>query len=658
MPVLRVDRRRVLGIVLLSVSTLAPKAAAQSATQPARVLLLFQEQAETQPMVAFAQQLRAAVRDDLATPVEFYQESLDLDRFTGREHSSSLVEYFADKYRGFGIDLVVPVGGRALRFALDHLTKVFPSAPVVFALGASPQIDASALPANVSGRLGVAARFAPTIALARRLQPNAEQVVVVGGAGAADSISVAAAVAAVGRLRDSIPVTLLRGLSLNTTLGKLRQLSPRSIVIFANFRQDHEGEAFDPSDIVGSMARASAAPMYTQLRGYVGEGLVGGAVISFPDEGSRTGRLIARVLGRSPGAPMPPVETIPMPFVVDWRQMRRWELSEKSLPPGTEVLFRDATAWQRYRLVVLTTLGLIIAESLLIGLLLLERRRRKLAQSAAAEQERSADEARRQIAHMGRVALVGELAATLSHELRQPLSAIRANAEVGAMLLARPAADASEAREIFQNIIDDDKRAVEVIEDVRKLLRKEKTVATPVDLNDICRNAVRLLRHDATRRNVRLELSLAPVPPTVVGDPVQLEQVVLNLAMNGLEAASAATFERSVMVRAESGADYAEVVVHDSGPGIPAMMQNHLFEPFFSTKEAGLGLGLVIVRSIVERHNGRVSATNHPLGGAAFCVRLPLGGAESHHAIAALAADSATPERKEPPQAPAPMQPT
>jgi C4-dicarboxylate-specific signal transduction histidine kinase len=436
------------------------------------------------------------------------------------------------------------------------------------------------------------------------------------------------------------------------------------------------------------------------------------------------------------------VEIVDNSFVVDWRQLRRFGLSEARLPVGADVLFREPTAWERYRTAALATLGLIAAESLLIGLLLLERRRRKLSQelnravlaslsaqiaildrdgtiirvneawrdgarfgeveshgdafvgwnyleecrraeargseeagkvrrgveavlerrewpfrheyrwSAPDEHayeifvdrlqvseggaivthlditdrrvaERRAEETRRQVAHMGRLALVGELSATMSHELRQPLAAIRANAEAGARLLTLSPPDLREVREILQSIVADDKRAADVIEGVRKLLRKDEAFATTVDLNQVCQESVRLLQHEAELRQTRLELSLSAAHPTVAGDPVQLQQVLLNLMLNGLEAASTSTTERAVVIHTETNADGVEVTVHDSGPGLSASVHPRLFDPFFSTKTGGLGLGLVIVRSIVERHNGRVRAENHSLGGALFRVRLP-----------------------------------
>src|SRR5262249_37762892 len=150
--------------------------------------------------------------------------------------------------------------------------------------------------------------------------------------------------------------------------------------------------------------------------------------------------------------------------------------------------------------------------------------------------------------------------------------------EAGGHLLAGTTADVAEAREVFRSIVADDIRAVELIEGVRKLLRKEESTTTTVDLNEICRDAVRLLQHDAVLRNTRLELSLAEEPPLLIGDPVQLQQLVLNLALNGLEAASASTTERCVVIRTESAHDHAEVLVRDSGTGIPAHVQPHLFE--------------------------------------------------------------------------------
>ena len=621
------ERTRLVTAFVLFLCVLAPNATAQRAGHSTRVLVLYQQQAETQPMLEFTQQLRLTITKELGSPVEFYQEALDFDRFAGREQSSPLVDYFNDKYRRFGIDIVVPVGGRALRFAVAQLGRVLPNVPIVFALCAAPQTDPAAQPENVTGRLDSASRFGPTLWMARRLQPDAQRIVVVGGAGPADSATVSAAVSAAATLRDSLELTVLQGLSLDVLLARLRQIPRRSIVIFANYRYDARGQAFEPLDIVGSIARAASAPMYTQLGSYVDEGVVGGSVLRFDDEGLRTGRLVVRVLRRRAGERMPPVEPIAKSFVADWRQLRRWGLSEKRLPPGTEVVFREPTLWERHRAVVLVALGVIIAELLLTGGLLAERRQRKRAQAMAEEQHRRADETRRHVAHMGRVALVGELAATMSHELRQPLAAIRANAETGARLLTRSTGQFGEderglCEEIFSEIVADDLLASDIITRVRALVRKEELPQQPVDLNEVCRTSERLVQHDALTRGIDIILSLDPRIPPVTGDPIQLQQVVLNLILNALDACAVSTNPRIVVGTVARGHE-VEVSVRDNGPGLPEDVRPHLFESFFTTKSQGLGLGLVIVQSIVERHHGQVRAENGEQGGAIFRVVLP-----------------------------------
>jgi len=617
----------VLTTFVFALSASAPSVAAPHAVRPTRVLVVYQQQAETQPMLEFAQRLRRTVSKELGSPVEFYQEALDFDRFTSLEQSSPLSNYLADKYRQFGIDVVVPVGGRALTFVVDQLGRGLPNVPIVFALCAMPQTDPAAQPENVTGRISPASRFAPTLEMARRLQPDAERIVVVGGAGPEDSTTVAAVVRAATTLSDSLDLAVLQGMPLDELLPKLRQIPSRSIVVFANYRMDGRGHAYEPLDIVGSIAHAAPAPMYTQLATYIGEGVVGGSVLRFDDEAVRTGGLVVRVLRRRPGERMPPVELVANSFVADWRQLRRWGLSEARLPRGTELLFREPTLWQRYRTVVLLTLGVIGAESLLLGSLLAERRRRKRAQLVAEEQQRLVDETRRQVAHMGRVALVGELTATMSHELRQPLAAIRMNAEAGAKIAARDTGRFSDEEreicgEIFNEIVADNVLASDIITRVRALVRREELPQQPVDLNEICRTSARLLQYDAVTRHAEINLTLDPSFPMVTGDPVQLQQVVLNLLVNALDAAAASTTPQVAISTVARGQE-VELAVRDNGPGLTADVRQHLFESFFTTKPHGLGLGLPIVQSIIERHHGRVRAETAEQGGAVFSVMLP-----------------------------------
>jgi C4-dicarboxylate-specific signal transduction histidine kinase len=244
---------------------------------------------------------------------------------------------------------------------------------------------------------------------------------------------------------------------------------------------------------------------------------------------------------------------------------------------------------------------------------------------ARARSGRALEQTRGQVEHMARVATMSGLAAAVSHELRQPLAAIRMNAEAGDLLLARTPPDLDEARLAFQAIVRDDVRASDVVEPFRDFLRKQDPTRTTVDLNEVCRNTAKLVEHEVTGRRARLILRLGADLPPVRGDPVQLQQVLINLTLNALDAVSASPSDREAVISTATSSGDVEVYVSDTGPGLSPAVQKRLFEPFFSTKPHGLGMGLTIVRSIVERHNGTLHAENRSVGGALFTVTLPAG---------------------------------
>ncbi|HKW46593.1 MAG TPA: ATP-binding protein [Gemmatimonadaceae bacterium] len=867
-------------------------ARAQAAREPVRVLLLFGLPPEAPAVALFTQQLRRTVRNDMVAPVEFYEEYLDFDRFPGLP--LQLATYFADKYRGLPIDAVVAVGSVALRFATEQLRPLRPRIPIVFSLTIDNAIDVDSLPPNVTGRFSPFS-FGLILQMARRLQPDAQRVVIIGGLSAIDSFAVSSALRAVAEQASDLDITLLRGLPFDSLLAHLQRLPRQSIVLLAYFRRDGRGQLFFPGEIVSTISRESSAPLYGYSRLWVGEGIVGGSVIHHDEEGVKTGHLVTRVVQLKPNERVPRPVAARSPFVADARQLKRWGLSESRLPPNTEVLFRTPSVWERYETPILASLFLITAQSVLIALLLVERHRRRLAQLALADQntyeqtladltadamrhapeeapraledalarvaryagasraviiqysetnarpptmlrwphssaatrelddqtprdqgelripleedgsaigmlelyrddvrqewsprlaarleaaaeliagamararavrgmregellnravlaslstqiaildangtiirvndswrqrafggnvevtrhaflgqnyldeclraeergcreagdvrhgiesvldgdawhfrheynwlspdvrwfelrvdrldhedggaiithiditdrrqaEVKAEETRRQLTHLGRVAMVGELGAAVSHELRQPLAAIRANAEAGMQLLAKSPPDLREIGQIFREIVEDDIRAASIIDHIRLLLRKEgkggAPISSTVDLNEICRQAVHLLKRDALLRRTRLELSLESQLTPIAGDPIQLQQVVLNLALNALDSASTSTSDPAVTVSTARRDGEIEIAVRDTGPGLAPDVERHLFESFFSTKEQGLGMGLSIVRSIVERHHGRVRAENDltpgSAGGAVFRVLLPM----------------------------------
>jgi C4-dicarboxylate-specific signal transduction histidine kinase len=240
--------------------------------------------------------------------------------------------------------------------------------------------------------------------------------------------------------------------------------------------------------------------------------------------------------------------------------------------------------------------------------------------------EIEAQKTRQELAHVTRVSAMGELTASLAHELNQPLTGILANAHAARRFLDASPPRLDEVREILADIVEDDKRAAEVIRRLSDLLRKGDADMTELDVDVLVREVVKLLGSDTVIRDVTVMLDLRASAVSVVGDRVQLQQVVLNLLLNAMEAmAESPRNQRTLVVRTRClGIDRVEVAVEDTGSGLGAGTENLVFEPFYSTKPTGMGMGLAIARSIIELHGGAITAENNAARGATFRFSLPV----------------------------------
>jgi two-component system sensor kinase FixL len=220
---------------------------------------------------------------------------------------------------------------------------------------------------------------------------------------------------------------------------------------------------------------------------------------------------------------------------------------------------------------------------------------------------------------------MGELTASLAHEINQPLSAIMSNAQAARRYLNAPTPDVEEVQEILHDIIKEDARAGEVIQRLRGLLKKAKAEFESLDLNLIFKEVAGLLHSDAVIRDVRIDFELNPLLPSVCGDRIQLQQVALNLVLNAFEATNERPrSDRRVLIRTGLRDSQVLAAIKDNGPGVSSGDAEKVFQPFFTTKPEGLGMGLSISRSIITRHQGRIWAENNPGGGATFYFSLPV----------------------------------
>lgn len=242
--------------------------------------------------------------------------------------------------------------------------------------------------------------------------------------------------------------------------------------------------------------------------------------------------------------------------------------------------------------------------------------------------ELQAERDRTALRHLARVSMLGQLSASIAHQLNQPLAAILGNAEAARTMLAREPIDLVELREICDDIVTEDHRAAEVIRRLGALFKHGELRLSPLDMNELVSETLELARTDLLLRHVTPVVGLASSLPAINGDRVQLQQVLLNLIVNAADAMSdTREAERVLTIRTDVAGSNVRVSVADCGPGVATEHLKTVFEPFWTTKSSGMGIGLAICRSIAAAHRGSLTAANRAEGGAEFCVTLPLGSA-------------------------------
>jgi signal transduction histidine kinase len=495
---------------------------------------------------------------------------------------------------------------------------LFPDAPIVFSTVAAPD---ESLRSSAPGLTGVlyGNGFGDTLRLALRLHPSTTQVFYV--AGASDATLRDSMRAQLRDVIDRVELTAINATSVPSLVAAVKAVPAGSLILYIRYSQDEAGNVLFPADVAPLIAQAAAVPVYGVAESYLGSGVVGGVTARQRVVGTRIAETARKVLlgTRPEDIPIEHPALVPM---FDWRQLRRWGIAEGSLPADSIILFREITIWERYRWAIVLTASVLLLQSVLIGGLVFERRRRRRAEV----------ESRRNLAamaHLDRRAAMGELATSLAHELSQPLNAILQNAGVAQMLLTSATVPPAlgEMAEIIGDIRKDDVRASEIIRRMRGLLQKHELEARPVDLNDVAQETVAIVRPDARARAIELEVELAASVRPILGDRVHLQQVLLNLLMNAIDAVAAMPPERRrVRVRATQGDGIVRLAVSDTGPGIPSNRLSQIFEPFYTTKSegSGMGMGLAIARSIVEAHAGRIAAENNDSGGATVWFTVPV----------------------------------
>jgi signal transduction histidine kinase len=729
------------GIVGLSVFLVAVSFAASSARgdDVHSVLLVFSDNRLLPTNVEIDNAFRETLLGERHERVEIYTEFLDRAHFGSPAYDDALLNLFRVKYSGDRTPTAIVAGGMyAARFMLTNRAAIFAHAPIVFGgLSVEEVQTLQPLPPDVIG-VPVAFDYRGTVMEALKLHPNAQRLVMIVGTNAIDRNDLASLESIAGELSGRIKVELLDGLTIDALQTRLRALDPHDVVFTCGFFSDGAGRQFIPRDAAQLIAQASRAPVYGPFTTFLGTGIVGGRMPSWRTVGVDVAHLVSQVFdGIDPAAIAVP-KTTPSALQIDWREARRFGITEEQLPPDATVLFKEPTFWEAYGRYAIIAFVVILLQAMLIARLLHERRlqrqtaaalhesrtnltlaaqtarlttwvwetRLNALRDAAESPERSpngdevsdfdavletvhpadremlaravhqavalqreldveyrvvkddavtwlaargradggstrlrgvalditerksaeleAEQDRNALRHMARVSLLGQLSASIAHQLNQPLAAILGNAEAARTILSRDDLDADELRAICDDIISEDHRASAVIRRLGALFKRTDRVSAPIEINELIVETLDLLRSDLMTRHLTITKALTPELPQVLGDRVQLQQVLMNLVMNACDAMNVVPADqRTLRIRTDAVDREVRVSVSDRGPGIAVENLERIFDPFWSTKPGGMGIGLAVCRSIAAAHGGSLTTLNNEAGGATFRLVLP-----------------------------------
>ena len=560
------------------------------------VVVLLSENAPGSPGgTLFIQGLRATLMDGSREAIQLRTEPLDIARFSGAGRRELLAEFLQQKYAGQKVDLVIAPLASSLDFALEYREKLFPGAPIVFAALAEDEIRARTLPADVIG-VPLVWDVVGTLEFGRRLQPETRRVFVVSGSSEFDRRIEALTRERFRPYESRLEITWLSGLAMDDLLHRVADLPPQSIVQYLHMYEDATGKTFIPAEALRLLAAKANAPIYSHVGSYIDYGIVGGHVMSFELAGRNAAALGLRILGGERPEAIPHQGVSSNEYVADWRQLRRWQLTEDALPAGTAVRYREPSAWERYRWQIVGAITLFILQTSLIIGLLLQRAHRRTAEEGL------------RVSQVERLGLIGRLLRAQEDESKRIARELHDDVGQGLALLAVE-------MDLLRQKLPESAGVPEMLRHLRQLSSSVHELAHhlhPAKLGQIglvaaIRGLCRDLNHS---HGVAIAFTERQIPSAMAPEvALCLYRIVQEALGNAIKHSGA----KDLRVDLSASADTISLRVVDEGSG---------FDPDLIHRRGGLGL--VSMRERVYSLGGDIMIDSQPGGGTQVVAHVPL----------------------------------
>ncbi|MDU4959625.1 MAG: ATP-binding protein [Sporomusaceae bacterium] len=611
-------RRLVCWLLLIGAVLFAAAALAAPGDTPQKVLLIFSYNFDY-PGIALARKgFSAAFAEYTHLGLPYSLEEIQLEDSDDAAYFDRLAAFLQTKYAADKPDLVIAGYKQAATFMQLYGDSVFGQVPVVFSGIDIEDYGLRQAPANYYGVVATAA-VQKNIELMLGNHPSLKKIYIVAGATPAERELLDGALKAGAAYADRVEIAALAQEPYYHMLARLNAIKDSAAILYLSMQLDVDGRLLAPSVVARDISQAAKIPVYGIFDSYGGTGIVGGFFIDRELLGRRTADISLSILA---GMPAPGQQVAGEPaggYWLDWRQLQRWGIDAAALPDASRVAFREFSVWEAYKWQILGGICLLLLQGCLIIILLLNRSMRRKAQDQLLAERESR-------ARSEKMASIGLLAAGIAHELNQPLNAIKLLAS-GLALGYRQGRERDREEVIagLESISFQTSRAAAIIDHLRTLVRRDDSRLKACNINAVVTQALQLTGRQIAAHGIRLETRLADSLPAVAGADAALEEVVINLVVNAMQALEAAAVEDKRIYLETANRDGVVLTVTDNGPGVRADLTQSIFEPFVSGKAAAdsLGLGLTLVNKIVTGCGGEVHYQAGENGGASFIVRFP-----------------------------------
>jgi len=566
--------------------------------------------------------IREKLTEEFSENYSLHTEYLEIENYPQDNYPEERFNIYNEKYRAIKLDLLIVVGRKTIGVLKKNAENYLINLPAI-----SIDFDFSEFgyPSDISLNeqtvvIGLRMPVDRMISTAISVFPQTSSLYFIGGSSKFDRFMTSLAQNSVQKIDHPENIIYMTDYSMDSILQQVKKLPSESLIFIPSFTTDGKNVTYYNDESVRLISNNSNAPVFAYSDMGLGEGAIGGYILRFKNVGLIAGETAVRILkGADPNS----IKINPGKYyesVFDWRELKRWNLiNSELLPKNSTIIYEDISFIDRYKWVVGLVLLFLVLQSILIANFIRLNRNQKIMTSQIIEAQNKYKE----FLHEDRSLRLGQLTASLSHEIAQPLTAILSNAQAGINFINSNQATPELLKDILQKIVESDKRTASIINSIKGLLKVENREKEKVDLNSLIDEILQIYKNEANQQDIEINFNSSLQPIYILADRVQIQQVILNLIINASQSLEKVDAKRKMITIFQS-IDNQNVIVSlsDNGGGIDEALKENIFKPFSSNKLGGMGIGLAICRTIIDDHFGEIWAENLPEGGAKFSFSL------------------------------------